>query len=239
MKIHNISGVVLDFFYPPKCHICGSRFNHKKYKRLCPNCVSVILNNQNIERCKKCSKILNDDNCTFCGVYDVYDNLSIFSYDGYLKSIYYDVKYSGNKHICKETAYLYEDYIKENMEFFKKFDYITSVPLHPKKLFKRGFNQSEVLAKEFSKMTQIPFCSFLIRSSHTKPQNKLSFKGRQDNVKSAFRYNNLYTNFNIKDKNILIVDDIFTSGSTIKECGRILENRGARISSITLMISNN
>jgi len=100
------------------------------------------------------------------------------------------------------------------------------VPLEKRRLKWRGFNQAEELAKELSKFLKIPMVgNCLLKIKNTFPQVELSEEEREKNVLGAF----LVKNKNgIKGKKILLVDDIFTTGSTLKECARVLKESGAR-----------
>ena len=114
-------------------------------------------------------------------------------------------------------------------------DLIIPVPIHKKRLLKRGFNQSVWLGGEISKITNIPFDPFiLIRTKDTKSQNGLSNIGRKNNMQGAFK-----TVKDIKDKNIILIDDVFTTGATVNSCARVLKRVGAkRVDVITLMRVN-
>ena len=95
-------------------------------------------------------------------------------------------------------------------------DYIVPVPLHPKKLYQRGYNQSEILAKGISNIISKPVNNDnLIRIKNTETQTKKSKKARIENVKSAFSIKDI-TLFD--NKNILLIDDVMTTSSTLIEC---------------------
>ncbi len=129
-------------------------------------------------------------------------------------------------------------YILENIEDYKNIDYITPVPIHKNRMRTRGFNQSYILAKEISKYINIPVIpDLLLRTKNTKAQSGLTPIGRENNIKGAFVFNK---NYNIYEKNIAIVDDIYTTGSTINECAKTLSYfRPKSIISITLSIVSN
>lgn len=112
---------------------------------------------------------------------------------------------------------------KENIT---NIDLIVPVPLHRSRKAERGYNQAELLAKYLSSKLGIPLNSRnLIRTKATKIQNKLSRHEREQNLKDAFiiRQSNVF-----KDKRILLVDDIFTTGATVNECSRILMECGVK-----------
>ncbi len=221
-----ILNIIIDFFYPPKCSICKNIFiPDDNFRFICPTCKKVILNSINMSnRCKICSKTLVHGYCKFCNKNNVYKNISIFEYTGYMQSLLYEMKYSSNKNLSKEVALLYENYILENLEYFKSFDYVVSVPMHKYKLRNRGFNQSEVMAKTIAKIIGIPYYPLLTRTKNTVPQSQLDFEKRRTNLQGAFDINKHFKNIPLKNKKIIIVDDIFTSGSTVLNCGKTFEN---------------
>ena len=100
------------------------------------------------------------------------------------------------------------------------------VPLDKKKLKIRGYNQSEELARELSKVLQIPVISdSLIKTRPTKPQMELSKEQREKNLENVFQIKNPTE---LRDKKIFLVDDVYTTGSTMEECARVLKEAGAK-----------
>ena len=119
-----------------------------------------------------------------------------------------------------------------------KFDYITFVPLHKKRMRKRGFNQSEKIAKELGKMIDIPILDCIYRKSNTNRLYNLNRKERKIELKNAFlvKENINYAN----GKNILLIDDIFTTGSTVNEISKLLKlNNVNKIFVMTLLTKSN
>lgn len=106
---------------------------------------------------------------------------------------------------------------------------IVPVPLHKKRLLWRGFNQAELLADKVANYFNWQIrTDIIIRKKHTKSQVKLKRKKRLQNIKNAFEIKiNQDNNLNLKNYNILLVDDILTTGSTMNECARVLKNNGA------------
>jgi ComF family protein len=103
---------------------------------------------------------------------------------------------------------------------------IIPVPLHPKRLRWRGFNQSVLLARQVSRAYALPIDAFiLIRDKETLPQTQLSEEERRKNVRGAF---SVRAGGALKAKTILLVDDVYTSGATVNECSRVLTRAGAR-----------
>lgn len=109
---------------------------------------------------------------------------------------------------------------------------IMPVPLHKKRLQKRGFNQALLLARALSKQFSLRLdYSTLKRIRHTAPQVDLGGKERQENVKKAFE---IKGSLNLKSQKILLIDDVYTTGSTITECAKILKKAGATVNAATL-----
>ncbi len=113
-------------------------------------------------------------------------------------------------------------------EFFQEWspEIIVPVPLHPKRLRWRGFNQALLLGREVSRRWQIPVDPFiLLRVKETAPQTQLPEEERRKNVRRAFDVNSGKT---IDGKNVLLVDDVYTSGATVNECSHTLLRAGAK-----------
>ena len=116
---------------------------------------------------------------------------------------------------------------------FYNIDFITYVPLHPRKLKEREFNQSYLLARDISNAIKIPLLrTFLRRQYYTKPQSDLSKKERRENVQGVFTFNAKYKNI-IVGSQLLLIDDIITTGSTIYECMRVIEKSQAKAIALT------
>ena len=103
-------------------------------------------------------------------------------------------------------------------------DLVVPVPLHPKRLQERGFNQSGLLAKEFSRRLGLPISfDLLVRKKWTQPQTRLNRKERLENVKGAF---GLCEADAVRGRRILLLDDVFTTGTTLSECAKTLKRAG-------------
>ena len=115
----------------------------------------------------------------------------------------------------------------------RDYSLIMPVPLHPKRLRERGFNQSVVLAREVSMRFHIPLDFMTLRRHvYTAPQISLGKKERESNVHGVF---SVTDSAKVTGQKIIIVDDVYTSGSTVKECARVLtKNRADRVAVLTL-----
>lgn len=188
-------------------------------------------------RCPFCNRVISIDQCCCpkCReklpssyiesfAYGGYRCVSSFPYDGIFRKAILVYKFHDKPDRKRQLAMLMEKDIKDCYKD-KNFDIITSVPLHKNKYKKRGYNQSCLLGKELSALLNIPYVEVLEKHRDNKIQHTLKRKDRIKNVKNAYR---LIDSKLIKGKNILIVDDIITTGSTLGECCRILENGGAK-----------
>ena len=123
---------------------------------------------------------------------------------------------------------LIQNEIFQNILFVSSNVWITCVPLHEKKLMKRGYNQSEILGRNLSELLGLRFNSnLIIRTRNTIPQFKLKKEERVKNIADAFELNPKYKD-KMSGKSIFIVDDLFTSGTTLRECGKLLKKAGAK-----------
>ena len=114
----------------------------------------------------------------------------------------------------------------KNTEEIWKHSVLISVPLEKRKLKNRGYNQSEVLARELSKIINVPLISGnLMKIKNTPPQIALSAKEREENVRGAFLVKNPEK---VKGKKVFLVDDVYTTGSTMEECAKVIKEAGAK-----------
>lgn len=204
----NTINSILELVYPPTCGFCGKL--SKEY--ICNKCYLKI------------KKYRIKDNCPSKNVYfqEIY---SIFKYEEDIRDILIKYKFQNKSYIYKTFSQII---LKDEKIYgiLKKYDIIIPVPVHKKRKNERGYNQTELIAREIAKGLNIKMeKDVLIKSINTKAQSSLSKEERRDNIKGAFKAQNLQK---IKDKNILVIDDIYTTGSTINECGRILKSTGAK-----------
>ncbi|MBQ8430971.1 MAG: ComF family protein [Clostridia bacterium] len=146
---------------------------------------------------------------------------SVFSYKDNVAKIIQNLKYNSAKYLADPLGeFLYKKLIELNW----KIDLITFVPLHTKRIKKRGYNQAEILADQLSRKSGIEIKNILERDKNTPSQTSLKVKERAKNMENAFK---LIDN-NIKDLNVLIIDDVFTTGATVNEIAKVLKNAKAK-----------
>jgi ComF family protein len=232
---------IFDIIYPVRCPVCGDIVIPKGTK-ICSHCEKKLqLITQ--PRCKKCSKPIEDDQKEYCSDcerknYHFDHGYSLWVYDSIMKKSISDFKY----HHKKEYANYYIEKIvegyKDNISRLAP-DALVPVPIHISKYRERGYNQAEILAYGISKELDLPVISnLLVRNKKTLPQKQLSDKERLKNLKEAFILNDKVLDDYPKElKRVLLVDDIYTTGSTIEACANVLIKNGIEnIYFITLCI---
>ena len=145
-------------------------------------------------------------------------------YDDALKELVHSFKYKGKTVLANIFSKLMIDYIKDNPEI-TDVDLVTVVPLYKDRLREREFNQSLLIANPISKECSIMLTNTLEKTRTTRYQNELMKSERLKNLEGAF---SVSSKTDIKDKNILLIDDIMTTGSTLGECAKTLLNGGAK-----------
>ncbi len=222
--------LILDIIYPVRCPICKKVVSSKEI-RICEDCRKKLPYIQE-PRCKKCSKPIMIEEKEYCKdcehkKYHFIKGYSLWIYDEVMRQSLADFKY----HNKKENARFYSSEIL--LQFEKQMermsvDAIVPVPIHKSKYRERSYNQAEILAKEIGRKMEIPVISdLLIRTKKTLPQKQLSDKERLKNLEEAFAINPLhYEVHSDRLKKILLVDDIYTTGSTIEACTKVLIQHG-------------
>ena len=247
MDIHpflqRFSQAFLDAIFPPKCLICGAfdglvpddkvSFDspaHVTASYFCEACRKGLIPIAS-PFCSKCglpfiSREGEDHTCSECLVEEKYFRRAraFGVYDGSLMEAIHRFKYAKRVSFSRPLSALVRE------AFFRfwdvnSIDLIVSVPLHMKRLQERGFNQSFLLIRRWAKQEGLPFDGLtLSRSRWTEPQTALSRTERQKNIKGAF---DVKDPEKIVGQKILLVDDVYTTGSTVNECARVLMEAGA------------
>lgn len=218
-----------DFFFPPQCLLCKISFTPENSRYFCNKCYDGFSFIKS-PVCEKCGLPFQtqegeDHLCGQCitGKHFFDNARSLGTYNGTLRKALHGFKYNERSLLSKPLAHMFAEY-EGSLLNQKKYDAIVPVPLHPKRLRRRGYNQALILAKAAGKTWDIKVDTrSLERIKWTTPQTVLSKNERQKIIRGSFNC----CPEKIKDKNLLIVDDIYTSGSTVNECARILKKNGA------------
>ena len=140
------------------------------------------------------------------------------------KKIISKIKNEKHKGLCISLGNILYKKTK-HLDFLKEVDLILPVPIHTSKLKKRGFNQVEKIFKPWMDKHHFHYCDILERTKQTKSQYQLLRHERQENLANAFT---LKDYVDVKNRKCLLIDDIFTTGSTLKNCAMVLKNHGAK-----------
>lgn len=211
----------LDVLFPAHCFGCGYLGVY-----LCPRCEQKLrpLEQQSCLYCKKSSLYgLTHPQCRRPLGIDGF--ISLFYYDNLLKRIIKGIKYSFVTTAQNDLFYLIAKYGRNPLIYYKKSPslFIQPIPLSKEKERSRGFNQAKIIAETLSSFTHIKEVELIRRHKNTEIQAKIkNKKARSENVRGAFSL--FKKNTNIKE--ILLVDDVITSGSTVKEAAKILKKGG-------------
>ena len=194
-----------DIIYPPRCICCYEVVGHNTL--VCGKCIKDFESRKNYIDFHAI-----DFDCT-----------SLYKYEGSVKGVITCIKFKHSLTICKKVGNLLVEEAKR-LHSDTPFDLVTYVPMTRKATAKRRFNQSEVFARIISKKLGLKFRkNVLIKIRETRPQKSLKAAERRTNLKGAFKV--------IKDvegKSVLLVDDIVTTGATLKENAKMLYKAGAR-----------
>lgn len=214
---------ILDLFYPKKCLECG-----KNGQYICKKCLKKV--SSSFFSCPYCNKSSFEGKThSNCKKKQGLDQLiSLWRYEGVVRKAILVLKYRFVFDISEELSDVICKRIIERKINFEKDAILTSVPLHRKRQFIRGFNQTEEIANKLSEKLKLKYLpDLLIRSKNTKFQTNLTKKERQVNIKNAFEFNKKYKLRN-KNKAVVIFDDVWTTGSTIKEIAKVLKKKGIK-----------
>lgn len=214
---------ILNLVFPMRCPICDRPAPYPEL--ICPACLEkpVIVEEP---RCLKCGRHIADEREEYCkgcrmAAHEFEQGRGLFLYPSVAFSIY-RFKYAGRR----EYACFYaEQIVKKLGGTMRRWrpDALVPVPIHLSRKRERGYNQAEVLAREIGKRTGIPVAAHLLkRVKKTLPQKLLDDAGRQNNLKRAFKIDRN----DVELKRVIIVDDIYTTGSTMDACARELKRAG-------------
>ena len=200
----------LNFIYPPRCGICG---------KISENFL-----------CVKCNKVLEGQavfgiDKTKANLKSFENHLYIFKYEGIIRNMIINYKFN-------EKSYLYKTFVNfllKNKKFFKilkSYDKIVPVPISKKRMKQRGYNQSKLIANELSKKLGIDLdLNSLLKVKDIIEQSKLDGRNREENIKNAYSLSTYAISKNtLENKKIILIDDVFTTGSTVEECAKTLKN---------------
>ncbi len=197
MSICNACFAELSFISEPYCTLCGNPFEYTQGE-VCADCADAP---------------------------PAYDSArALWEYDDACSKLITRFKYSDATHLAPYLSAMMLRLLDENM---RKADMIIPIPLHPKRLRQRKYNQSAMLAQSIARKLNMPYLYYyLIRQFYTPPQVTLNFSERQNNVKDVFAVRERHK-AHVAQKHIILVDDVMTTGATIHSATKTLKDAGA------------
>lgn len=219
---------VKEFFFPPLCLVCDfPKLPDNPW--LCKSCDDKLRKNlSNRQYCPKCGQNKNVRSCT-CDIlweHPFESIYSIFDFDDTIQQLMHHIKYFGKKKLAFDLGSMFSNQIPDSV--FEGMDAIIPVPLHWYRKHRRGYNQSEWLARGIQLHRSIPlFTNVLIRKRYTRTQTKMVKEERGKNISGAFSVKPNKCPM-IKDKSLLLIDDVITTGSTTGACTKALLDAGCK-----------
>ena len=205
---------ILDFLFPNECPRCQKILPHKQF--WCDECLqeTIAIHPTKISA-----------------------SLAISKYRGGTRKLITDLKYNQRKSRIKMIEMLLEHAFESSAQLRKFLDtknlLAIPVPLHPERQKLRGFNQSELIFRNWLKLHGVEMRCLLRRVIETEPSFKLNVEERMKNISGAFEIDG-----DVNGKSILLVDDILTTGMTVMECSRILKLGGAKSIRVLVLASD-
>lgn len=220
---------ILEVIFPSRvsCIVCDDDLFHDSVGCICDKCNQTLPKTYS-HICEKCGESL-DSLANFC----LTCKKSIkryfkvarapFMYDGEIVKLIHNLKYNDCKYLGSYLSeILVEEYKKNNFDV----DIVIPIPLNPKRLKERGYNQAFLLCRKFETDLKLPIdTTSLIRKVDTPTQTKLTKQERKQNLENAFQ---VVDKSAIKGKRILLIDDVYTTGATLEEASKTLLKAGAK-----------
>ena len=231
-KLSSLGEGFLNLFLPLFCTICGESLNPGDKIFLCSGCLSQVKRVRGAV-CEKCGRPGSRGLCAECRKTRQYYNIARAAgvYDGVLKECIHKLKYRRELYLAKTLTGFMVDALEE-FPVLGKCDVIVAVPLHRVRQRERGFNQAHLLAKGINNVLKVGISSRnLRRVRETTPQTDLPRSARLRNVRGIF---GVMDSSEFNGKELLLIDDVYTTGSTVNECSKTLIEAGAnRVSILT------
>ena len=231
--IRNFTAAILDLIYPRYCLVCNSSLNHTDRRALCSECTNKVTFINQDTSCPRCGLDLGpyvqpDTLCQECHAHPprFTKAIAVAGYDGVIREAIHKFKYAKERVLLDELSGLLIARWQGVRHLVPQMDAIMPAPLYLGKLKERGFNQSQLLAERLIQSTDIPLeIDNLIKIRPTPDQAGLDSVNRKKNLIDAFEVTNSKA---IDGKNILLIDDVLTTGATASEIARTLKKAGAK-----------
>lgn len=205
----------LEYIFLPVCGICGKlgegylcKECEKSIKEYCIEQKAFAKNNK-IKNIEKSKELTNTNQNSQTKI------RHLLKYEGLVRKLLIDYKFNDKSYLYKTFCEIIKN-DKKTLDFIKSYDIIIPVPIHKKRMKTRGYNQSELIARELAKICgKKMYTDVLIKIKNNKAQSTLNKEERKNNAKNVYKLCKLEK---INNKKVLILDDIYTTGATVKEC---------------------
>lgn len=215
--------LLLDLFFPKRCLGCGGFGTF-----VCEVCEEQLpfLEDQ---YCAVCNRLsvggFTHERCRTALTPERF--VSLFSYKDLGRALISSFKYDKVRALLPTLLLYINSFLDESGIELGEVALITFVPIHPLKFLERGFNQSEIIASQLARQRNLSMRPVLEKTRETTSQTKLKREERKENVVGSFRLDPKYKS-DMTNRDVLLVDDVFTTGSTLLECCKVLKRGGAR-----------
>ena len=223
----NLKDKILDIIFPlnTKCIFCEDEIVDFDQKPYCDRCEKFAFNSGN--KCVKCDTQIKSENiiCDHCKSHKRFFEKCYcpLNYKDSVRSSILRFKDSNAKYLAKSYAKLISLYIKnENLNF----DIVTFVPSHKNAVKRRGYNPAKLIAEELALLENKPCIETLIKINKTPPQKNLSYQERAKNLENSMIITNAKA---IKNKTLLLIDDVVTTCATVDHCSKLLKPYASKI----------
>lgn len=220
-KIIQWVNTIEDVLYPH--YVCPFCETETPDGKVCDDCKTLLIKPN---YCVKCGAHIPESAnvCMQCKEIErIFDqNFSVYLYDGYVSGAIQKLKFKGAKYLAKDFAKILAEKF-DRLEI--NVDVVTFVPSTAKRIKERGYNQAKEVALEFSKLVGLPCMDLLAKVKETAHQVDLNRKERLENLIDSFA---VVDKWQVKGKNILVIDDVFTTGSTMTSCAKALKKAKAQ-----------
>lgn len=217
--------------FPSRCRICRALLERRGERVVCRSCLDLLVPSRS-SFCVCCGRFFAGAAaphlCLDCLRTRPPFTLhrSCAAYEGTLREIIILMKYQGFSILARDLTAFALEAVGEDESLWAGVEAIVPVPLHRRKKKKRGFNQSELIARNLGRAKGLRVAAKALRRMRNIPaQSGLEAKARRRNVAGAFA---VARPAEVKDRTVLLVDDVYTTGSTVKECCRMLRRAGTR-----------
>lgn len=241
LLLKSFFNAILDIIYPRYCLVCNADPTDDFQGHACPDCQATMLN-------------IEEPYCECCGGYIISDDRQIqlsecpnclrdepildfaracwrYEHEKAVAKLIIELKHGGIKVLAGELVELANPVFKEKFQD-QDFDLITEIPLHRPRYARRGFNQAELIARKLAKYNELVHVPKILARIKDTTRQSGDLQSREENVKGAFIVKKADI---VVGKSILLIDDVYTTGSTLRECAQVLKLAGAcRVMAFTL-----